>query len=1270
MIIMSVNKLFKLKLNIVKNLNAILSWKKQVLKYGIFLLILWSNLQILNAQSYCVQPPSPLPWQQWIARVELNTLDNSSEKCDNGCGLSDFTNLSTTLTKGTNYNITLTAGLGWANPNADLFWQVWIDLNDDGDFDDAGENLASTSGNGSLSSNPPTEVHTAGFTIPTSAQNGSKRMRIALKKGDYADPCEVSYPGEVEDYTVNIEGGSTGGCNGFNINPRNLSVTANSQVFDIIVNNPGNESLTISTEPSNQTWANPQIINNNTVQVTVASNTNQNVSFREVAIIISACGENYYCDLMQTAPAPADIGWPNPDAGLGKLANEIPIGTNTPSPYTYGEMIGVNIRSQAMNNVYEGGPTSVLPDEYITELSSHVRSFHHHEKDYINGAAPNEALPLGITEDGFFTVPPEVPNNSGTINKLYKVWKNDWKNKGLDIDIIATLVNAGTTGNNPTVFPNKWWLENQWGANPTEIYNNAKIYGEAFAETACPPGEECLVDMLEVGNEPWGYENPETFKIVYRGIVDGVKTYFNEDDIELWPMGVMPGAFQAFRVEGQIGTTSGGGPVYDQLGRRLPHDRKDYILGVGLHPYGFVNDEPNKRRWQYNINEGLSKEPEHPFSLFQFLKNGVYWRNVNLPDKEAGSTTRFKAKIYASEFGYGSEDRNGFPGVGELTQAMYNLRSILIMGRLGVYRASIYEGWDHDDGGYYGYGLYTEGGGSNGEGPLNPKPHYNTLKNFKTLLGNNRYLQAIHDGETIGNAERLYVYVMGDANGNPTHLVVWNGVGMDYQLGTANVTTQRNALTANGGTASVTIDLAAIQGNTVNTNGALWLHDVENSSYNSSNFSVNGNTLNMNVSPIPVMIPLNGGACPSCNDGIQNCDETGVDCGGSCPNSCSPFGACQQLTLAPNMFFFADGSSASASGDAGSLADEQSLMGDPINGNGAPINSSNPPFFNVDWTTPWSPNQVAYVDLGQAYDISSIHLLDGAGDGQFTVALGLPSDGNIPFIDFITDTYGQWVDYENLQITSTRYLTFEKVVGTSRINEIAICGTPSGSSGNCFDGILNGDETGVDCGGSCPTTCTTNMCDNTIDVCGIAMTFSGLEVTFESGSASSGSVLNIQLYQVGPTGWNGPYQLCNDWNPTNACVTGESVTLPAAGEYAVSVQGRDNCNTVFVDVVDCMASMSSEVLEIEKTPFKITRLSPNPATDQILVELNSDQLMNLQVGIMNAQGKTVLRSSETVDEGHNHLSFSIKNLSAGIYYLYIEGFKGKKEALKFVKIKM
>jgi len=484
----------------------------------------------------------------------------------------------------------------------------------------------------------------------------------------------------------------------------------------------------------------------------------------------------------------------------------------------------LNQRSQAMNNVYIGN-TVLTDDSFISKYASHVRAFQHHEKDYPAGETPASMGAAGPTEiSGQF---------KGTIIKQYKVWKENWANRCLDIEIISALANAAPVGNNPNSFPGKWWLTEQWGANNQEIYDNAFVYGKAYAETACPPGEDCYVDILEVGNEPWGYDDPETYKQIYRGVVDGVASHFSGIPFEDWPMKVMPAAFQAFRAEGvsPVGTQL----IQDYLGRRLPSDRKDKMYGIGVHPYGFVNDTVAIRRWQYNMFTGLNKEPEHPFSLFQFVKNGVYWRNVNIPEQVNGE---YKTKVFASEFGYGSEDFTNegcifFPGVGELTQGVYNLRCMLMLGRLGVYRASLYESWDHNDQGYYGYGLYREGGGADGQGPTTRKSHYNTLKNFKDALGTKRFLRAIHDGELV-NGTKLYAYVLGNDAGNAEYLVAWSGEGMDYAIDAAEVNAQRAALTAPGAGIPVQINLS---NEIANTGDAMWLHDIPSVTYTGASVS-------------------------------------------------------------------------------------------------------------------------------------------------------------------------------------------------------------------------------------------------------------------------------------------------------------------------------------------------------------------------------------------------------------------------------------------------
>ncbi|MEZ4887176.1 MAG: hypothetical protein R3E32_20765 [Chitinophagales bacterium] len=54
-----------------------------------------------------------------------------------------------------------------------------------------------------------------------------------------------------------------------------------------------------------------------------------------------------------------------------------------------------------------------------------------------------------------------------------------------------------------------------------------------------------------------------------------------------------------------------------------------------------------------------------------------------------------------------------------------------------------------------------------------------------------------------------------------------------------------------------------------------------------------------------------GGSCPNacatCSDGIQNGDETGIDCGGSCPNACGGSGGSTVWTQSGNDIHYSDG---------------------------------------------------------------------------------------------------------------------------------------------------------------------------------------------------------------------------------------------------------------------------------------------------------------------------------------------------------------------------
>jgi hypothetical protein len=144
---------------------------------------------------YCL-PYSNFPWEDWIAKVSLNTLDNSSGKSP----YSDFTTISTTVEKGMSYPIQLTTGYSYFT--WDEYWSVWIDLNHDHLFTQNEllfSEIMTAPANGTNS-----KIISGNISIPATAKNGPTRMRVIMKRGAFADPCENIPFGEIEDYTVNI----------------------------------------------------------------------------------------------------------------------------------------------------------------------------------------------------------------------------------------------------------------------------------------------------------------------------------------------------------------------------------------------------------------------------------------------------------------------------------------------------------------------------------------------------------------------------------------------------------------------------------------------------------------------------------------------------------------------------------------------------------------------------------------------------------------------------------------------------------------------------------------------------------------------------------------------------------------------------------------------------------------------------------------------------------------------------------------------------------
>jgi len=128
---------------------------------------------------------------EYIDKVVFGDINNTTGA--NG-GYGDFTGQSTTVVPGDNIAIALTPG--HTNTAYDEYWNVWIDFNLDGDFEDADELVFQANG---------TTAVNGTISIPANAAYGSARMRISMKWNAASTPCETIQYGEVEDYMVFLD---------------------------------------------------------------------------------------------------------------------------------------------------------------------------------------------------------------------------------------------------------------------------------------------------------------------------------------------------------------------------------------------------------------------------------------------------------------------------------------------------------------------------------------------------------------------------------------------------------------------------------------------------------------------------------------------------------------------------------------------------------------------------------------------------------------------------------------------------------------------------------------------------------------------------------------------------------------------------------------------------------------------------------------------------------------------------------------------------------
>ncbi len=134
---------------------------------------------------------------EWIANVTVGSINNTSVS-DGGYG--DYTGVTTDLSIGQTYSISVTPGFGGFSYNE--YCKAWLDWNGDGTWTD--DELIFDPGQAS------TTTATGSFNVPSSVSIGSKRLRVGMTyyglfgSGETPEACGAFSYGEFEDYCVTI----------------------------------------------------------------------------------------------------------------------------------------------------------------------------------------------------------------------------------------------------------------------------------------------------------------------------------------------------------------------------------------------------------------------------------------------------------------------------------------------------------------------------------------------------------------------------------------------------------------------------------------------------------------------------------------------------------------------------------------------------------------------------------------------------------------------------------------------------------------------------------------------------------------------------------------------------------------------------------------------------------------------------------------------------------------------------------------------------------
>jgi hypothetical protein len=532
---------------------------------------------------------------------------------------------------------------------------------------------------------------------------------------------------------------------------------------------------------------------------------------------------------------------------------------NVPSKVSIGEIVSTNAGNQL--------GTQGIPNPGVINT---MRDFYHMEIDYNYSYFPNEGKLNANTCDcsnswcnngncSTFINNPNGPSSFTSKKDFYCNWNGpNYQFGEVYSTLEALFIKSTTLGScsNADImrsYPDKWYSLTEWGGIGN-IRQNFIDYLEPWLESYCPndPNKPCLIDVLEVGNEPWGdpYPGRAGYHQMLSGAVQAFSNHFGSSDPNDWRMKLSTAAFEAHDANpNNFGATE----MYVE--DMLPDSLLSYFDFVAIHPYAFPLN---------GATFAVDQRPEAEGGAYLTFKNLVEWKNQKMPH----------ARVNITEFGWNAGLANdGCGPFGESSQSSYIMRGLLLALRNGVHRAFVYSIDDSNEYPLYcTIGLYKDL--NNGV----PRKIMESIIKLKASdLSDKRFLKAIHEDtdEAGGGINGKYVYLLGDSTGKPTHVVAWRPDVLSYE--------DQNYPNTSSTYTHVQLPDTSMK---FNPNSNYWYLSWDNSKDGNITSTGNGvvdlqgsaeSQINIKLSALPIVIPIESENCLYNDLGqLYNCDGTSI----------------------------------------------------------------------------------------------------------------------------------------------------------------------------------------------------------------------------------------------------------------------------------------------------------------------------------------------------------------------------------------------------------